>query len=179
MTTQQVWKKYHKDIKTFIVSKVKHEQVANDLLQETFIKIHTKLDTLQQTNKIKSWVFSIARNTVFDFWRTNTFSSEFVDDNHLIEEDTLIHDEKDCLHGILKTLPKKFRDPLFLSDIKGMKQKEVAVQLKLNLSTTKSRIQRARKLIAQGYVKCCDFKINKKGFLVGEIKEREDCKVCS
>ena len=76
-------------------------------------------------------------------------------------------------------LPKKYRDPLFLSDIKGLKQAEVASQLNLLLPTTKSRIQRARKLIAQGYVKCCDFTINQKGHLVGEIKNKEDCKVCN
>lgn len=76
-------------------------------------------------------------------------------------------------------MPKKYRDPLFLSDIKGMKQKEVSEQLKLKISTTKSRIQRARKLIEQGYMECCDFTKNEKGFLIGEIKDKEDCKVCN
>jgi RNA polymerase sigma-70 factor (ECF subfamily) len=67
---------------------------------------------------------------------------------------------------------------LFLSDIKGLKQQEVANQLQQSLSTTKSQIQRARKLIAQGFMDCCGFVINKEGNLVGEIQEKEDCKVC-
>ena len=90
-----------------------------------------------------------------------------------------MHNEKDCLHGIIKRLPKKYRDPLFLSDIKGMKQGDIANQLKLQLSTAKSRIQRARKQIAKGYMECCDFKLNQKGFLVGEVKDKRDCKICS
>ncbi|MBE9491079.1 MAG: sigma-70 family RNA polymerase sigma factor [Bacteroidetes bacterium] len=179
MTTQQIWTNYHGDIKNFIFSMVKDEQITNDLLQETFIKVHTKLHTLQQQDKIKSWLFTIARYTVLDYFKDHNLSREYFENDDIVEEESEMHNERDCLHGILKSLPKKYRDPLFLSDIKGMKQAEVASQLKLQLPTTKSRIQRARKLVAQGYVKCCDFKINKKGHLVGEIREKEDCKVCN
>ena len=179
MGTQEIWTKYHKDIKSFIYSKVKDEQVTYDLLQETFIKVHTKLHTLQQQEKLKSWVFTIARYTVLDYFRDRKTSVEHYDNEVLTEEDPSGHDEKDCLYGILKTLPKKYRDPLFLSDIKGLKQSEAAIQLKLKLPTLKSRIQRARILIQEGYIKCCDFKINDRGHLVGEIKDKKDCKVCT
>ena len=179
MTTQQVWTLYNEDVKRFIFSKIKDEQVTDDLLQETFIKVHTKLDTLQQQGKIKSWVFTIARYTVLDFFRSNNLTQELSDYNIIADEESNEHNEKDCLQGILKTLSKKYRDPLFLSDIKGIKQREVASQLKLKLPTLKSRIQRARKMIKEGYVKCCDFKINNKGHLVGEIKDKEDCEVCN
>ena len=67
---------------------------------------------------------------------------------------------------------------MFLSDIKGIKQQEVAKQLKLPLSTVKSQIQRARKLIAQGFMDCCGFVMNEEGHLVGEIQDKADCKVC-
>ena len=90
-----------------------------------------------------------------------------------------MHTEKDCLRGILKNLPKKYRDPLFLSDIKGLKQQEVATQLKQNITTTKSQIQRARKFIAQGFMDCCGFIMNEKGVLVGEVQDKDDCKVCN
>jgi len=179
MTTQQIWITYNRDIKQFIHSKIKDEQITNDLLQETFIKVHTKLHTLKQQDKIKSWLFSIANFTVLDYFREHSKSYKYVEKDSLIEEDPISHDEKDCLRGIIKSLPKKYRDPLFLSDIKGIKQAEVAQQLKLQLPTAKSRIQRARKMIAQGFVDCCDFKINTKGILVGEVKEKEDCKVCN
>ena len=59
-----------------------------------------------------------------------------------------------------------------------MNNEQFADQLKQNLPTTKSQIQRARKLIAKGFMDCCGFVLNKKGNLVGEIKEKEDCKVC-
>ncbi|MFK2819679.1 sigma-70 family RNA polymerase sigma factor [Flavobacteriaceae sp. LMIT009] len=179
MDTKDIWTSYHEDVRRFIGSKIKEGHIVDDLLQETFIKVHTKLDSLKDESKVKSWIFMIARNTMFDYFKNRDFISE---GNAIIVEpdDDVIdnHTEKDCLRGIIKRLPKKYRDPLFLSDIRGLKQKDVAEQLKLELPTAKSRIQRARKLIAKGYMDCCDYKMNQKGHLVGEVKQKEDCKVC-
>jgi RNA polymerase sigma-70 factor (ECF subfamily) len=179
MTTHQVWKSYSEDLKRFIISKVKNSTIADDILQDTFIKIHTKLHTLNDVTKIKPWCFTVARNSILDYWKSinQTFEiANFEAETEIVENS---HTEQDCLKAILKNLPKKYRDPLFLSDIKGLKQQEVADQLQQTLSTTKSQIQRARKLIAQGFMDCCGFVMNTEGNLMGEIKEKEDCKVCN
>ena len=178
MDTQDIWKLHADDIKYFILSKVKDEVIADDLLQETFIKVHTKLNTLKDEDKLKSWLFSIARYTVLDYFRSKKLVYETTDEDFIFEEQKLEHTEVDCLHGIIKSLPKKYRDPLFLSDIKGVKQQQIAEQLHLPLPTIKSQIQRGRKMIAQGFVDCCDFVVNDAGFLVGEVKDKADCKMC-
>ncbi|WP_372746346.1 sigma-70 family RNA polymerase sigma factor [Lutibacter sp.] len=179
MTTNQVWTKYSADLKQFIISKVKDSSVADDILQDTFIKIHTKLHTLKDLNKLKSWIFSIARNSITDYFKSRkiVFDLPQLETDFELEEKN--HTEEDCLRGILKNLPKKYRDPLFLSDIKGLKQQEVAEALNLPLPTVKSQIQRARKLIAQGFMDCCGFIINDKGLLQGELRDKKDCNVCN
>lgn len=179
MTTQQVWTSYSEDLRRFIISKVKNTTIADDILQDTFIKIHTKLHTLNDITKLKPWCFTVARNSILDYWKTTNQTFEIANFEGKTEISKNTHTEKDCLRGILKNLPKKYRNPLFLSDIKGLKQQEVANQLNQSLSTTKSQIQRARKLIAKGFMDCCGFEMNAKGNLVGEIKEKEDCKVCN
>ncbi|AXO80010.1 sigma-70 family RNA polymerase sigma factor [Olleya aquimaris] len=178
MDTQYIWKLHADDIKYFIFSKVKDEVITEDLLQETFIKVHTKLNTLKEEDKLKSWVFSIARYTVLDYFRSKKIVYETTEEDFVFEEQKLEHTEADCLPGIIKSLPKKYRDPLFLSDIKGLKQQQIANQLNLALPTVKSQIQRGRKMIVQGFVDCCDFVINDQGFLVGEVKDKADCKMC-
>jgi len=178
MTTQEVWNQYSNEIKYFILSKVKDEAIADDIVQDTFLKVHTKLHTLRDLNKLKSWIFAIARNSIVDHYKTTNQTFEianFEPETHLEEE---THTEKDCLRGILSGLPKKYRDPIFLSDIKGMKQSEVAKQLNIPLPTAKSQIQRARKLIAEGFMNCCGLTQNEKGHLVGEIQDKKDCKIC-
>jgi|TARA_B110000967_G_C18886135_1_gene564085 RNA polymerase sigma-70 factor (ECF subfamily) len=179
MTTHQVWQKYSEDLRRFIISKVKNDFTADDILQDTFIKIHTKLHTLKDITKLKPWIFTIARNSILDYFKSTNKTVEIANFESEIEIETTIHTEKDCLRGILQNLPKKYRDPLFLSDIKGMKQVDVAKQLNQNLPTTKSQIQRARKLIAEGFMDCCGFVLNENGNLVGEIQEKDDCKICN
>ncbi len=178
MTTQQVWTQYSEDLQKFIISKVKSITIADDILQDTFIKIHTKLHTLKDITNLKSWCFSIARNSILDYWKSANKTFEIANFESETELEENVHTEKDCLRGILKNLPKKYRDPLFLSDIKGLKQQEVATQLSQSLSTTKSQIQRARKLIAEGFMNCCGFVLNEQGNLVGEVQDKDDCKVC-
>ncbi|WP_055446630.1 sigma-70 family RNA polymerase sigma factor [Lacinutrix mariniflava] len=178
MTTQHVWQNYSQDLKHFILSMVKDAAVTDDILQDTFIKIHTKLDTLKDESKIKAWVFSIARYSVLDHFKATNQTFEVANSETETFIEASVHTEKECLYGIIKSLPKKYRDPLFLSDIKGLKQAEVADQLHVSLPTVKSQIQRARKMVAQGFKDCCGFVENDKGILVGEIQEKEDCKVC-
>ena len=178
MTTKQVWANYHADLKRFIISKVKNKTIADDILQDTFVKIHTKLHTLKDIKKLKSWCFTVARNVILDHWKSNNKTFEIANFESEIAIQEKIHTEIDCLQGILKNLPKKYRDPLFLSDIRGLKQQEIANQLEQNLATTKSQIQRARKLIAKGFMDCCGFVMNKDGNLVGEIQDKKDCTVC-
>lgn len=179
MKTKDVWNTYAEDVKHFILSKVKDEVITDDLLQETFIKVHTKLNTLNNEDKLKSWIFSIARYTVLDYFRSKKIVYQTTDEDFIFEDQKLEHTKADCLRGIIKSLPKKYRDPLFLSDIKGLKQTQISEQLQLPLPTVKSQIQRGRKLIAQGFIDCCDFKVNDQGFLVGELKEKADCKICN
>ena len=178
MTTKEVWTIYAEDLRRFILSKVKDVTITDDILQDTFIKVHTKLHTLKETGKLKPWVFAIARYTILDYFKTSklTYTSEVIDIAAEVEIGE--HNEQDCMRGILKKLPKKYRDPLFLSDIKGMKHQAIAERLKLPLSTVKSQIQRARKQIAKGFMDCCGYVMNDQGPLVGEIQDKADCKVC-
>lgn len=179
MKTKTVWDLCAQDMRYFILSMVKDDIITDDLLQETFIKVHVKLDSLKDERKIKAWVFSIARYTVMDYFRQNNLSYP-INENDVFEEHPYSdHTREDCLHGIIKTLPKKYRDPFVLADIQGLKHAQISERLNLPLPTVKSQIQRARKLVAQGFVTCCDFKINDNGHLVGELKEKEQCKVCN
>ena len=152
MTTQEVWTLYSKDLNKFIRSKVKDDAITEDILQDSFIKIHTKLHTLRDLNKLKSWIYSIAKNSIIDYFKSRNQTFEIANFEPEIEIEQEPHSEKDCLRGILSGLPKKYRDPIFLSDIKGLKQAEVAKQLNIPLATAKSQVQRARKKIARSAV---------------------------
>lgn len=179
MKTQEIWHLYAEDLRRLLISLVKSEDIAEDLLQETFIKIHNKQETIKTPNKIKAWCLSIARNTAYDYFRKKGLEQPMAFEEPYEEDDTQEHSEKDCLRAHIMNLDKKYRTPLFLADIKGLKHRNIASQLQLSLPTVKSRIQRARKKITEGYMHCCNYKFNEKGVLVGEHKDIEDCKICN
>jgi len=180
METTKIWNEFSSALKRFIISRVKNEDIANDLLQEVFIKIHLNIDTLKKQESIKSWVFTITNNVIKDYFKklgkSSTYTLEF---SSLEDEITEEHSAKDCLLPLIKNLSPTYKDALLLSEIKGLKQAEIAKQLNISLSGAKSRIQRGRNLLKRGFMDCCDYKLNESGHLTGEHKGKKDCKICS
>ncbi|WP_291129008.1 sigma-70 family RNA polymerase sigma factor [Flavobacterium sp. UBA7682] len=177
-TSESLWEVYSKDLKRYVFSQIKDEDTTNDVLQEVFIKIHLNIASLQKKESVKSWVFTIAHNTLMNFLNKKSipFPIEDVADDFSADEE--IHSAKSCLLPLIKNLPEKYSEPLLLSEIKGKKQSEVANLLGITLSGAKSRIQRGRKLLQQGFMDCCHYKLNNDGFLVGEHQDKADCKMC-
>jgi RNA polymerase sigma-70 factor (ECF subfamily) len=179
LTSENVWNQFSNDLKRYIFSKVKNEENTNDILQDVFVKIHLNIAKLQKEESLKSWLFSIAHNTIMSFFNkkeVNYDSSNFILEN---QKETDEHDALNCLIPLINHLPEIYREPLLQSEIYGKKQSEVAQIMGLTLSTAKSRIQRGRKLLQQGFMDCCNYKLNDQGLLVGEHKDKDDCKKCS
>ncbi len=137
MTTTQIWETYSEDIKRFILSKTKDETVANDILQDTFIKVHTKLHTLKDGNKLKSWLFSVARYTLMDYLKTSKVKIEFNDFDTEDVPETHEHTEKDCLRGILVNLPKKIQRTYLFGRYNGLKTKKGCKKIKFTVTHRK------------------------------------------
>ena len=180
METTKIYTEYSDSLKSFIISKVKNEEVTNDILQEVFIKIHLKKDTVKNQDSIKSWIFSVANNTILDYFNKNSKKQDNISELPSIEEETdHEHSAIDCLKPLIKNLPKTYVEAMLLSEIEGLKQAEVAKKLNISLSGAKSRIQRGRELLKEGFINCCDYTLNESGHLVGENKSKKNCKVCS
>lgn len=179
MDTSIIYNDFSDRLYQFIFSKVKDEAIAKDLLQEVFIKIHLKKDTLKEKDKLKPWLFRIANNTILDYFRKNKSRNTSSEIDILAEEESDSHTIQDCLQPLIDKLPDTYKEAVYLSDIKGMKQAAIAEKLGISVSGTKSRIQRGRLRLRDGFIACCDYKINEQGFLVGEHKEKKDCKVCN
>ncbi len=132
---------------------------AEDLAQETFIKVYKKIDTLKDRKKAKSWIYSIARNTVIDFFRKKK-NKEIALSDALLEsvakttateyQEKAISDEvsKELDHCIDK-LVKEDRAIIRLLYYEGFSYKEIANLLSINENTLKSRLHRARSVLLE------------------------------
>lgn len=177
METKEIWDKYSAELLGYLLKRTGDNVLAEDLLHETFIKVHLNISDLKSGEKLRYWLYRIGDNILADHYRRHKLilPGGASEEN----EEKPAHSAEDCLLPIIKKLPKKYRDAVLLGDIRGLKQSEVAKLLGISLSGAKSRIQRGRKLIQQGYVNCCDYKLNDKGLLVGNTKTEEECRVCT
>jgi len=151
-----IWETYQKDLKAFVKKRVSNTEDANDIVQSVLIKVINYCMHKNNVTHIKAWLYRIAQNTIADYYkkknqRTTNFYLENLDvsANNDYDEKIFI-----WLHYFLDRLPKKYALPLHLSDIKGIPQKEVAAQMGLTLTATKSRIQRARKMLKEKFEEC-------------------------
>src|SRR5436305_15257847 len=69
MTTEKVWEEFHPKLKQFVLRRIPDEQSSEDVLQDVFLKIHARIDTLRDEEKLQSWIYQITRNAIADHYR--------------------------------------------------------------------------------------------------------------
>jgi len=166
-TTDSVWTRLSADLRQFIRRRVADDHVADDLLQETFVRVHRNLPTLQEADRLAAWVYQIARHVIHDYHRqaTGTTLGLVVDptddtDNH---RSCVKSRSGEWLEELIRQLPDGYREAVRLSEIEGLPQQEVADRLGLSLSGAKSRIQRGRLMLKDELERCCHFEFDRRG----------------
>lgn len=180
MTTENIWQEYHEKLRSFICGRVSHE-MADDILQEVFIKIHSKIDSLKESAKFESWLYQITRNTIIDYYRSKKpdqalpewIAQPVPDDEEVIRKELSV-----CLDPMIKELPNKYKEAVRLSEIERKTQREVAELEGISLSGAKSRVQRGRSLLKTILHQCCEFEVNQKNQIVDYQKRSKNCKYC-
>lgn len=175
---ETLYRIHHKDILRYLSSKEKNLVLVEDLVQDAFLKLYSNLQANKEIKNVPAWLKRVTYNLWIDHYRKNniTLSDDFT---HLSDNaDKHTHGPEDCLLGIIANLPYKYKKAVYLVDVQGVKQTDAATQLKMALPTFKSQVQRGRKLVAQGYIECCDYEMDDSGILKGEVKNWDECKVC-
>jgi RNA polymerase sigma-70 factor (ECF subfamily) len=121
----------------------RNEHLAEDLVQETFVRAWRFLDGLRDESKAKSWLFTtLRREHARQFER---YQPNFVDyDLDQLPDDRGAPVEVMAVRRAVAALPPKFRDPLSLQVLGGYSGAEIAGMLDLPVATVNTRIFRAR-----------------------------------
>ena len=163
---ETIWRQFHQQLLAFIYTKVNDHQIAEDILQEVFIKVHQKLDNLTEESKLQAWLYQICRNTIIDYYRSRQqiTLSEQLDEN--IPAEPAQEDQGQlsrCLKILIADLPEQYNEILLSSELQEEKQQVIADQNQLSLSAVKSRILRGREQLKKKLQSCCDFEFNEFG----------------
>lgn len=127
------------------LSIVKNTHDADDILQETFLKIYAHAGEYKPQGKPLAWVFTIARHLALDKLRQSSRTQPL--DSGLAVDGQAITDADDrlLLEALLGTLPDEEKQILILHAVSGMKHREIAGVLGLPLGTVLSKYHRAVK----------------------------------
>lgn len=179
--TEMLWRDMNTTLKRFIAKRVTDENVTEDILQDVFLKIHTRADTLRDADKLESWMFQIARNAIIDYYRSHKQEHELpvsiaIEDT---EDDEISKRLAPCLREMIEDLPDKYREALLLTEYEGLSQAELAQRLGISFSGAKSRVQRAREQLKAMLLQCCHFELDRFGKILDYYPHRACCNQAS
>ncbi len=164
---ENAWNEYNERLRNFIRMHVRSPDDADDILSEVYLKLAQQTDASRMPQKLPSWLYRVARNTIIDFYRTRkpteAISGELKEE---VPQRRAISTLSECILPIIDELPETYRLPILLSEIHEKKQKDVAKELGLSLSALKSRIVRGRKKLKQLMAKRCTYYYDESGQLV-------------
>ena len=146
------------DVFSFVMKKVQDQNVADEITVSVFSKVLAKLDLYDPNFQFKTWILTIAQNTVIDYWRKKNRENEDSTDNFddfknqfaRSPEELLIsaEDQKQII-TIIESLDSNYQEIIRLRFFEEKSIKEIAEELGLTVANTKVRIMRAKKVLAE------------------------------
>jgi len=153
---ENLYQNYSAALYGIILPIIKQEEIAKEILQDTFVKIWEKSSSFdQEKGRLFTWMARIARNTAIDHLRSKSFKNGQRLDTSCAPYDLENKTQTQMTlsdSGLLNTinkLDKKYKDVLFTIYLHGFTQKQTSEQLSISLSTVKTRSKTALKLMSQ------------------------------
>jgi RNA polymerase sigma-70 factor (ECF subfamily) len=168
-STEELLKSFGRRLKQFIQSRVSDSAAAEDILQDAFLKIHSRIETLQDETKLESWVYQITRNAITDYYRTRRPAercSAAIEPYEMPPEESAVEKLSPGIREMIDSLPSHYREALLLTQYQGLSQKELARRLGISVSGAKSRVQRARAMLRDLLMECCHFEFHRYGTVI-------------
>ena len=138
---ERVYLDYRGKVRRYISGKVRNIHDIKDLTSDVFVKVYEKLEKFDgEKASVSTWVYTITRNTVIDFYRTNKTCEELPEtlvsddgvDENFIKEESLSE-----LCDALESLDERSRDLIIFHYYKGLTLKEIAEKMSISYSYAK------------------------------------------
>ena len=173
----EIYDKYYDRVRRFIVASLRDEWVADDLTQETFIRVRKNLDTLKDVSKLGSWIFRIAHNLCQDHFRSlkrTSWNECRLDEAKDVFKEAIVQkrleqsEMSSCVQDVVKLLPESFQNIIRLFDMAELSHREIAEILDTTVENVKVRLHRARKELRALLEKKCTLEVDERSVLVCE-----------
>jgi RNA polymerase sigma-70 factor (ECF subfamily) len=170
----EIYDLYYDPVRRFISKMVGDEWAADDLTQDTFIRVQQNLNGLREPAKLRPWIFQIARNRCVDHFRNRAVQSENKEltsrINNAVEPIAQLqveqHQMSRCVQDKIHLLPEPLRVVLVLADTMELTHREIAHILEIKAGNVKVRLHRARKALKEVLERDCNFEHDERSVTV-------------
>lgn len=138
---------YHKDLYRYAYWLCQDQAVAQDLVQETFLRAWKSLDALKEVSAAKSWLITILRRENARRFERKQFDLVDIDDMPVADQQSPNEEakmEQQLIRRQIMMLAPEYREPLMMQVLGGYSGDEIAKELGLNKNTVMTRLFRAR-----------------------------------
>ena len=155
--------KYQRRVHAVAFRKVRDFQTAEDITQETFLRVHQKLATLNDPTKFSGWLYAIVDHLCIAWYRENRLQTESLQEIYISEIETDVYSryiatehakttaaaQQDLVKKLLTKLKESDREIITLHYFEEMTSSEIGEFLGVSENTIKSRLHRARQRLKQ------------------------------
>ena len=175
-----VWEALRAELVRFVVRRVRDQALADDIVHDVLYRAYARRDSLREAGKLRPWLYQIARNAIVETYRSKKPLESLPDElpggiaggSRSVERELAR-----CLLPLVNGLPPTYRRAVMLAEVEGRTQREVASSLGLSLSGAKSRVQRARRMLAEALQACCRLEFDRRGG-IADYRCQQDCTPC-
>jgi RNA polymerase sigma-70 factor (ECF subfamily) len=194
-TTEELWQLLHDGLRAFIAKRVNDEGHVDDILQDVFVRVHHRMDKVNDPRRIVSWIYQVTRNAIVDHYRKpgrqreipSGLSPEIEElDEVLTSSDMTRHGDAvephaelaGCLRPMVERLSPEYRDAITLVELEGLTQQAAATEMGISLSGMKSRVQRGRARLKQMLDDCCVIQLDRRRAVMDYDVRDPGCNSC-
>jgi len=151
---KEIFDLYFSSIKSFIYYKVGDTAIAEDLAQDTFVKLWETRSSIK-ISTVKSYLYTIGGNLSINYLKRNQLKFKFKNqleiNNNLKNPEYLLEmkEYEEKLNRVLSEIPEGSREVFLMNRIDGLKYKEIAENLGLSVKAIEKRISKALEIIRE------------------------------
>ncbi len=153
---RELFSKYHQSLFNFVLYRLKDEVIADDIVQETFLRVWNHRNSIKPNRSFFSYIAKISNNLCMDYFRHENVKLRHKEhipqptysdvDNPAMKYESKILEDK--IHSIVNdSLPEKCREIFILSRVNGMANQDIAELLDVSRRTVENQLYRALKVL--------------------------------
>lgn len=148
----QLYERYRERLLRYCSRLLKDTQLAEDAVQNVFMKLHAERDSIRNAQSLQSWIFTVARNEAFEELRRRKgekVDEEIVWEGDLPDEELSKKNRHEVIETVLSALYPTFREVIILREYEQLSYEEIAQVTDTTMSSVKSRLFKARKALIE------------------------------